>query len=516
MDITHLLYADDFIVFLNGGKSSITGLMEFLRRYEACTGQKINKAKSGIFMHHSTPATRKTIIQTHCGIQMGTFPNLYLGAPICYGRMRIAHFDSLIRRVQMKIEGWKGKLLSAGDKLIFINHVLNSMPIHLLSSSHVPQTIFKRLEMMFANFFWGSYDRHPKRKWVAWGTICRPKDEGGVAASNLWKGIYGLIETVKTNTAWVLGKGDISFWFEDSTGNGALCDCTATSIHQQIKVNEVLDENGVWHWESLQAELSATLEDSLTHKFKLREEEDKPIWAESIDGNFTTKSAWNFWRTKDPLFCRADWIWHAFISIPDERYDEYRRSSDFIKEYIFPGGCLPSLSRLTSAMAAGSRLCVEHLENIGIHYYQTLIYWRDNFMAKQSKILELGFDERFIRTWEYYFVYCAAGFKTYTLGNYQIVFSRPGNMTTFSDSYKEPISQNAKSKPKPSKWLDRRSRRDGRIACYSELRDRKENDSETTIGGRAESIENSSRTTNDDTQKQRGVAGYIKSFSSGE
>ncbi|KAF9586853.1 hypothetical protein IFM89_039928 [Coptis chinensis] len=125
-----------------------------------------------------------------------------------------------------------------------------------------------------------------------------------------------------------------------------------------------------------------------------------------------------------------------FISIPDERYEEYRRSSDFIKEYIFPGGCLPSLSRITSAMATATRLCVEHLENIGIHYYQTLRYWRTNFMAKQSKILMLGFDEKFIRTWEYYFVYCAAGFRTRTLGNYQIVFSRPGNHAAFRDPYK--------------------------------------------------------------------------------
>ncbi|XP_058094779.1 uncharacterized protein LOC131240519 isoform X2 [Magnolia sinica] len=125
-----------------------------------------------------------------------------------------------------------------------------------------------------------------------------------------------------------------------------------------------------------------------------------------------------------------------FISIPDERYDEYRRSSDFIKEYIFPGGCLPSLSRLTSAMAASSRLCVEHVENIGIHYYQTLIYWRNRFMANRSKILSLGFDEKFIRTWEYYFVYSAAGFKTHTLGNYQIIFSRPGNLDAFNDPYK--------------------------------------------------------------------------------
>ncbi|GMN53354.1 hypothetical protein TIFTF001_022498 [Ficus carica] len=124
-----------------------------------------------------------------------------------------------------------------------------------------------------------------------------------------------------------------------------------------------------------------------------------------------------------------------FISIPDERYDEYRRSSDFIKEYIFPGGCLPSLSRVISAMAASSRLCVEHLENIGINYYKTLRHWRKNFLENQSEILALGFNDKFIRTWEYYFDYCAAGFKSRTLGDYQIVFSRPGNLTAFGNPY---------------------------------------------------------------------------------
>ncbi|KAL3634448.1 hypothetical protein CASFOL_021502 [Castilleja foliolosa] len=125
-----------------------------------------------------------------------------------------------------------------------------------------------------------------------------------------------------------------------------------------------------------------------------------------------------------------------YISMPDERYEEHRRSSEFIKEYIFPGCCIPSLSRVTSAMAAASKLCVEHLEDIGIHYYQTLRYWRENFLAKQRKIEDLGFDEKFIRTWEYYFDYCAAGFKTCTLGDYQIVFSRPGNVAAFGDPYK--------------------------------------------------------------------------------
>ncbi|MFQ6628328.1 hypothetical protein Gotur_008302, partial [Gossypium turneri] len=102
-----------------------------------------------------------------------------------------------------------------------------------------------------------------------------------------------------------------------------------------------------------------------------------------------------------------------FTSIPEKRFDEYRQSSDFIKEYIFPGGCLPALTRVTTAMNAASRLCVEYVENIGRHYYQTLRHWRKNFLEKQSKT-----NGKFIRTWEYYFDYCAAGFKSNTLGNY--------------------------------------------------------------------------------------------------
>ncbi|XP_022138739.1 uncharacterized protein LOC111009831 [Momordica charantia] len=124
-----------------------------------------------------------------------------------------------------------------------------------------------------------------------------------------------------------------------------------------------------------------------------------------------------------------------FISIPDERYDEHRLSLDFMREYIFPGGCLPSLGRITEAMTTSSRLCVEHLENIGIHYYQTLRCWKKNFLKNKRKILELGFDESFIRTWEYYFDYGAAGFKSRAIGDYQIVFSRPGNVATFINPY---------------------------------------------------------------------------------
>ncbi|VAH53993.1 unnamed protein product [Triticum turgidum subsp. durum] len=116
-----------------------------------------------------------------------------------------------------------------------------------------------------------------------------------------------------------------------------------------------------------------------------------------------------------------------FISIAEERYEQYRRRPHFVKEYIFPGGCIPSLARVMSAMTTSSRFSIEHVENIGPNYYTTLMHWRDNFMANKDQVLELGFDEKFIRIWEFYLMYSAAGFKSRAVGDYQVVFSRPGN-----------------------------------------------------------------------------------------
>ncbi|GMI93974.1 hypothetical protein like AT3G23510 [Hibiscus trionum] len=125
-----------------------------------------------------------------------------------------------------------------------------------------------------------------------------------------------------------------------------------------------------------------------------------------------------------------------FITTPEELAIEVQQTAGFIKEYIFPGGLLLSLNRHLKAMAAASRLSVEHLENIGNSYYYTLRWWRKNFLENTSKLLGLGYDEKFLRTWGYYFDYCAAGFKTGTLIDYQIVFSRTGNFAALGDPYK--------------------------------------------------------------------------------
>lgn len=113
------------------------------------------------------------------------------------------------------------------------------------------------------------------------------------------------------------------------------------------------------------------------------------------------------------------------ITIPDQRYDAYRANPDWIQKHIFPGGMLPSLTELAKAMTKHSAFTVEHLENIGLHYAETLRHWRAAFEENKEQLLELGYDETFQRKWIYYLCYCEAGFQTRFTNTLHLVLTRP-------------------------------------------------------------------------------------------
>jgi cyclopropane-fatty-acyl-phospholipid synthase len=115
------------------------------------------------------------------------------------------------------------------------------------------------------------------------------------------------------------------------------------------------------------------------------------------------------------------------ITIADQRYERARRSVDFIQRYIFPGSCIPSVAALSASIARSGDLRVFDLEDIGPHYATTLAHWRQNFRANLPKIRALGYDETFIRMWEYYFCYCEGGFAERVLGDIQMLLVKPRN-----------------------------------------------------------------------------------------
>jgi cyclopropane-fatty-acyl-phospholipid synthase len=113
------------------------------------------------------------------------------------------------------------------------------------------------------------------------------------------------------------------------------------------------------------------------------------------------------------------------IGMPDQRFGRYRRKEDWIQRYIFPGGLLPSLEALQTAMRASSGLIVTGLEEIGPHYADTLLAWRTRFLERLPEVRALGFDARFMRTWEFYLASCEALFRTRAIRDMQLVLTRP-------------------------------------------------------------------------------------------
>ena len=113
------------------------------------------------------------------------------------------------------------------------------------------------------------------------------------------------------------------------------------------------------------------------------------------------------------------------ITIADQRYDEYRKSIDFIQRYIFPGSGLPSSAVMTAAVAKHTDLRLLDLEDIGLHYATTLNRWRRRFFAAIEDVRDLGYTDTFIRMWEYYLCYCEGAFLERAISDVQVVYTKP-------------------------------------------------------------------------------------------
>ena len=115
------------------------------------------------------------------------------------------------------------------------------------------------------------------------------------------------------------------------------------------------------------------------------------------------------------------------ITIPDQRYDAYRRSVDFIQKYVFPGGFLPSVGAMANTVGRYTDLHWIHLEDFAEHYAKTLQCWRERLFENVDEVRKLGMSDAFLRLWEFYLCYCEGGFREKQIGVAQILMQKPGN-----------------------------------------------------------------------------------------
>ncbi|BDU21659.1 cyclopropane-fatty-acyl-phospholipid synthase family protein [Dyella sp. GSA-30] len=114
------------------------------------------------------------------------------------------------------------------------------------------------------------------------------------------------------------------------------------------------------------------------------------------------------------------------ITIEDHRYAQALGSVDFIKRHVFPGSFIPSIHSLMAAKTRSSDLALVQLEDFGHSYALTLKAWRERFMARLPQVRAQGFDERFIRMWEFYLAYCEGGFRERSIGVSHLLLAKPG------------------------------------------------------------------------------------------
>jgi cyclopropane-fatty-acyl-phospholipid synthase len=135
----------------------------------------------------------------------------------------------------------------------------------------------------------------------------------------------------------------------------------------------------------------------------------------------------DFFRVLDAALAPDGLALVQVISVPDQRFADYARSTGWIRKHIFPGGILPSLYELQRSIRRVTSLELHELEDIGLHYARTLGLWRERFWKNVDRVRSLGFGDAFVRTWDYYLALCQGAFAVHENRDLQLLLTRPQN-----------------------------------------------------------------------------------------
>lgn len=159
--------------------------MKVLSEYEKVSGQLINRSKSSFYIHEKTLLAVAIRLKNITGIKMGNFPFIYLGCPVYYGRSNATYFEEFVRKVAKRIRNWQNRFLSYRGKYVLVNHVLQSMPIYLLTALTPPKKVIKQIHQIFASSFWSKVGGEKGKHWVRWEDLCYPHLEDGFGFRSL-------------------------------------------------------------------------------------------------------------------------------------------------------------------------------------------------------------------------------------------------------------------------------------------------------------------------------------------
>ena len=181
--VSHLLYADDTIIFCEANPEQLMYLRWTLMWFEAFSGLKINLHKSEIIPLGRVDNVEELAAELGCGV--GSLPTKYLGLPLRAPHRALGVWDSIEERFRNILSFWIRQYISKGGRLTLIRSTLSGLPIYFFSLFRMPKIVRARLEKIQRDFLWGGGNLERKPHLVNWDTVCQEKSRGGLRVRGL-------------------------------------------------------------------------------------------------------------------------------------------------------------------------------------------------------------------------------------------------------------------------------------------------------------------------------------------
>lgn len=178
--ISHLLFADDCLVFAPATKRSVDRVAAILHDYHRGSGQLVNKQKSAIFYSDNCQDEEKAAVHDSLEIETEALGEKYLGLPTSAGKVSDGVFDYILGRVRQLIAGWGGNLLSCAGREVLIKANAQAVPTYPMSCFKLPAPICKKMTTYISNYWWGSSIDNHKIHWLKWNKMTDSKMQGGM------------------------------------------------------------------------------------------------------------------------------------------------------------------------------------------------------------------------------------------------------------------------------------------------------------------------------------------------
>ncbi|KAH9769616.1 reverse transcriptase domain-containing protein [Citrus sinensis] len=180
LSISHLLFADDSLVFSRASSVDCRHLKKIFEVYAAASGQIFNFEKSSIFFSTNTKQSQMDEIGSIFNLNVVSRHERYLGLPSMVGRKKTNFFNYVKLRVLNKLTSWESKFFSCGGKEVLIKVVAQAVPAYAMSVFKIPQSICDDIQKAVAKFWWSSAGNHRGIHWAKWGRLCQAKIRGGL------------------------------------------------------------------------------------------------------------------------------------------------------------------------------------------------------------------------------------------------------------------------------------------------------------------------------------------------